>query len=56
DGPDVVSALSGAVICVGIVVFATNLLLVVREHSPQSLGRLLAGTVWVDSTDPSTPE
>jgi len=37
-------------------VFATNLLLVVREHSPQSLGRILAGTVGVGSTDPPTPE
>jgi len=56
DGPDAVGALSGAVICLGIVVFATNLLLVVREHSPQSLGRILAGTVGVGSTDPPTPE
>lgn len=56
DGPPVVSALSGAVVCVGIVVFATDLLLVVRDHSPQSLGRILAGTVRMDSTDPPAPE
>ena len=51
SGPAVVTAASGSLVCLGILVFATNLLLVVHDHSPQSLGRILLGALAPERED-----
>jgi len=47
-GPDGLAPAGGALVCLGVLAFATNLLRVVHEHSPQSVGGLLAGTLGLD--------
>ncbi|WP_323676013.1 hypothetical protein [Halorubellus sp. PRR65] len=56
DGPGSLTALSGVLLCLGILAFAANLLLVVRNHSPQSLRRILTGSLGLNRGDRSTPE
>jgi len=45
-----VTALGGALVTGGVVLFGANLVLVLRRHSPHSVGRILLGTF-----DPRTP-
>lgn len=39
-----VQGIGGGLVSLGVVVFGTNMLLVVRDHSPHSLGRILFGS------------
>jgi hypothetical protein len=38
-------AIGGGLVTVGILVFGANLLLVIRDHSPHPLGRVLLGSL-----------
>lgn len=40
-----VQGIGGGLVSLGVVVFGTNMLLVVRDHSPHSLGRILFGSL-----------
>jgi hypothetical protein len=40
-----VQGIGGGIVSLGVVVFGTNMLLVVRDHSPHSLGRILFGSL-----------
>jgi hypothetical protein len=51
--PLLIQAIGGGLVSLGIVVFGTNMLLVVRDHSPHSLGRILLGSL--DPRGKSTP-
>jgi len=42
---DVVSGVSGGLVVLGVVVFTANMLLVVHEHSPHSVGRIIFGSL-----------
>jgi hypothetical protein len=50
--PSTVQAVGGGFVSLGVIVFGTNMLLVVRDHSPHSLGWVLIGTL--DPRRPST--
>jgi hypothetical protein len=42
---DVVSGVGGGLVVLGVVVFTANMLLVVHEHSPHSVGRIIFGSL-----------
>ncbi|WP_367176252.1 hypothetical protein [Haloarcula rubripromontorii] len=50
--PTVVGGLGGGLVALGVVVFASNMLLVIHKHSPHSLGRVVFGSL--DPRDRST--
>ncbi|MFB6084851.1 MAG: hypothetical protein ABEJ94_11480 [Halorientalis sp.] len=50
--PTVVGGLGGGLVALGVVVFASNMLLVIHEHSPHALGRVVFGSL--DPRDRST--
>ena len=43
--PSLAFGLGGALVTLGIVVFGANMLLVIRDHSPHSVGRILLGSL-----------
>ncbi|MFB6111748.1 MAG: hypothetical protein ABEJ35_04335 [Halobacteriaceae archaeon] len=43
--PAAVSGVGGALVAIGVLVFGTNMLLVIVEHSPHSLGRIVVGSL-----------
>jgi hypothetical protein len=42
--PAIMSGLGGGFVALGVVVYATNMLLVIHEHSPHSIGRIIFGS------------
>ncbi len=49
--PDVVGGIGGAFVCLGVGVFTVNVLGVLRNHSPHSVGRILFGERYPDRTE-----
>ncbi|MFB6178615.1 MAG: hypothetical protein ABEI77_02690 [Halorientalis sp.] len=54
--PAVVTTGGGVLVTVGIVVFATNMLLVIREHSPQSLAAIVLSVGEAGATEDASDE
>lgn len=52
--PAVGGGLGGGLLAFGVVVFTANMLLMIREHSPHSLGRVVSGSL--DPRDWSTAD
>ncbi|WP_247730772.1 hypothetical protein [Halovivax limisalsi] len=54
--PVVVDAAGGTLLTLGVVVFAANMLLVIRRHSPHSLGRVVFGSLVGEHDEPAAGE
>jgi hypothetical protein len=46
DLAPVVRGLGGVLVATGILVFGTNMLLVIRDHSPHSIGYVVLGALY----------
>ncbi|WP_136715585.1 hypothetical protein [Halorientalis salina] len=56
DRPDYVAAIGGVIVTLGVVVFAANMLLVIREHSPQSLSAILLSRGDTETSEGASEE